>query len=55
MSAMCDNQNFDSSDMNSVNSLDIKKLLEYFAKNTYGAKAEDNEVRHLSSLCLLVT
>lgn len=43
---MCDNQNFDASDMNSITVSDIKSLLEYFAKNTYGAKAEDNEVRH---------
>ncbi|XP_018570648.1 myotubularin-related protein 14 [Anoplophora glabripennis] len=50
-SAMCDNQNFDSSIMNLVTSFDIKNLLEYFAKNTYGAKAEDNEANSILERC----
>lgn len=42
---MCDNQNFETVNITQVTSNDIKNLLDYFSKHTYGAKAEDLEVK----------
>ncbi|KAG5893560.1 hypothetical protein JTB14_013643 [Gonioctena quinquepunctata] len=54
-SAMCDNQNFDSTNplnMDEVTTDEIKRLLNYFAKNTYGAKAENFEADLILQKCI---
>ncbi|CAH1153683.1 unnamed protein product [Phaedon cochleariae] len=52
---MCDNQNFESPNplnMDQITNDDIKSLLDYFSKNTYGAKAEDLEANTILQRCI---